>query len=325
MVRFHVSITQVAQMKVPFADVQEFVVRAEKLGYDGITLGDRTVLGPHDILDWSRVGLNQAHLNCLTTLASLATVTRKLILRTLVLNVPLKHPADLANIVATIDNISGGRFILTAAVGVTPDEYKAFKLPYEHRGGIMLEAVQIMKALWTHDEPISFKGKYFTLEDAKLASPKPVQKPHPPVWYGSHDAEGYRLKRVGRFFEGWDDGGMTNNTPEVLRKKLEVVRNEAKKLGRNADEIGVNHTFVMAIGKDDAEARKTADDYLLKIRGQRQNVTPAAGSPKRCTEHIRRLAEAGATDFTLSLIPYTYRENVEMMELFAKEVIPNFR
>lgn len=128
----------------------------------------------------------------LIAMAGAAAVTKKMRIGTSVLLVALYAPLKLAEDVAVIDNLSGGRFVFGIAPGYVSKEFAAHGVPREERGGRFEEAIDLMTTAWTQ-ESFSFNGKYFKIPEAQV-TPRPVQKPHPPIWYGvSHPAA---LKRA---------------------------------------------------------------------------------------------------------------------------------
>ena len=193
----------------------------------------------------------------------------------------------------------------------------------------MVEAIQIIRALWTQDD-VSFKGEYFEFEHMRLASEKPFQKPAPPIWIDTDGNKEYLLKRVARYADGWDKRYSQKKAEDTaylqeFKDNIQFIKSEAKKLGRDPEAIRHSlGSMVMAIGKDDAATRKLADDFLLKVRGESFG-SPSSGNPERAIAYIQRFIEAGATDIKVSFVPYSIPENMRMMELFAKEDIPHFK
>ena len=110
--------------------------------------------------------------------------------------VPLHHPVDLAERVATMDIITGGRFALSAALGYRDEEYNAFGLPRRRRVSRYLECLEVMRQLWTQDE-VTFHGEHFDLDRAQMTL-RPIQQPHPPIWVAANgDAAIKRAARRG--------------------------------------------------------------------------------------------------------------------------------
>ena len=118
----------------------------------------------------------------LSAMAGAAAVTERMRIGTAVLLVPLYAPLKLAEDIAVIDNLSGGRFVFGVAPGYVSQEFTAHGVPREERVGRFEEALDLMIQAWS-GEPFSFEGRYYRVPEGRV-TPKPVQSPHPPIWYG---------------------------------------------------------------------------------------------------------------------------------------------
>lgn len=128
-------------------------------------------------------------------MAGAAAVTERMRIGTTVLLVPLYAPLKLAEDVAVLDNLSGGRFVFGVAPGYVSEEFAAHDVPREERVGRFEEALDLMVKAWT-EERFAFEGKYYRVGEAQV-TPKPVQRPHPPIWYGV-SAKGSLRRAVAR-------------------------------------------------------------------------------------------------------------------------------
>lgn len=135
----------------------------------------------------------------LTLAAATAAVTSRIQVGTAIIVLPLYHPVHVAEDVATIDRISGGRFVLGVGLGYQAVDFDAFDVPVRQRVSLFEESTEIIRRLWTEDR-VSFAGKRFRLKDVHL-EPRPVQDPHPPLWLagGSDDS----IKRAARLGDAW--------------------------------------------------------------------------------------------------------------------------
>jgi alkanesulfonate monooxygenase SsuD/methylene tetrahydromethanopterin reductase-like flavin-dependent oxidoreductase (luciferase family) len=166
----------------PYRDMLDCLPRAEALGYVSAFQASHHV---------QKDGFCPSPL---IAMAGAAAVTRKMRIGTSVLLLALYAPLKLAEDVAVLDNLSGGRFVLGVAPGYVSKEFAAHGVPREERGGRFEEALDLMTAAWTKGS-FAFDGKFFKVPEA-VVTPKPVQKPHPAIWYGvSHPAA---LKRAVR-------------------------------------------------------------------------------------------------------------------------------
>lgn len=163
----------------------ETSILADGLGYDYVTVGDHFFLSPEF---YRRAGGDPDRpdkLDAWVALAALAAETKAVKIGTRVSPLPFYLPARLAKMVATVDIISGGRALLGAGAGAYRDEAVAYGVGWgRHRERIdrMIEEIEIILKLWTEDRT-TFKGKYYSVLDAPFW-PKPIQKPHPPIWFG---------------------------------------------------------------------------------------------------------------------------------------------
>ena len=132
-------------------------------------------------------------------LAAIAARTERLRLGTGVLLLPLQHPFKVAEDAATLDVISNGRCILGVGAGYQPRDFTPFGVPPTQRGSLLDEGLQIIRACWT-EEAFSFRGRHFTLQDVSQR-PRPVQKPHPPIWVGGSSQKA--LERAARWGDAW--------------------------------------------------------------------------------------------------------------------------
>jgi alkanesulfonate monooxygenase SsuD/methylene tetrahydromethanopterin reductase-like flavin-dependent oxidoreductase (luciferase family) len=147
----------------------EEVTRAEELGFHSVWMEEHHAVTDHY---WP---------SPLTVLAGYATRTTTMTLGTDIVVAAFHHPVRLAEDVAMLDVMSNGRVVLGIAIGYKPDEFALYGVDLEKRGARFEEQLAIMKGLWTQ-ETVSFKGRYYTV-DGRI-EPKPVTKPHPPLWIG---------------------------------------------------------------------------------------------------------------------------------------------
>jgi probable F420-dependent oxidoreductase len=165
--------------------VLETSVLADQLGYDYITVGDHFFLPPNS---YKRIGGDPDKpdkLDAWVTLSALAAKTKRVKLGTRVSPVPFYLPSRLAKIVTTVDIVSGGRAVLGVGAGWYREEAVSFGIRWgSHKKRIerMLEGLEIMLKLWS-EEKATFQGKHYRVSEAPFW-PKPVQKPHPPIWFG---------------------------------------------------------------------------------------------------------------------------------------------
>ena len=151
-----------------------------------------------------RLGDKPYH-EALTVLTAVATQTSTVRLGTSVLVLPWHHPVRLAKTIASLDDLSGGRVVLGVGVAVAEDEYANLGADFAGRGAVADEMLQAMKELWTADLP-SFAGATFAFDGLRF-SPKPVQRPHPPILVGGNSPAA--LRRVVEHGDGWHPLGVS--------------------------------------------------------------------------------------------------------------------
>ena len=291
-----------------YAYLRELFRAADRLGYDGASLYDL---------------LSIPTLECWTTLSALAAETERVRLIPMVLANLYRHPATLAKMAATLDVISGGRLVLGIGAGGGEGDHNAYGLPYppmRERARMLGEAVQVIRLLWS-GERVSFEGEYYRLDNALC---DPAQRPGPPILIGGH-GERYLLRAAAQHAD------ITN-----MRADMSIAEHEAKRrvlddhchaVGREPSEVALSHNAHVFIGRDDA-----AVNALLTEHAARHNMSPErfraslgnaiVGTPPQCIEQLRQYADYGIRWFFL-LFPEPVR--VADMELFASEVLPQFR
>ena len=141
-----------------------------------------------------------------------------------------RHPIVMAKMLTTIDALSNGRLICGFGVGWWAEEFAALGIPFHTRGRQGDEMLRAFKELWTSDAP-RFDGEFYRFSNIGFA-PKPVQKPHPPLWIGGHSPGAFR--RVITLGDGWH---ATSQSPEQLRYSLERLQQAAEKAGRSLDTL----------------------------------------------------------------------------------------
>jgi probable F420-dependent oxidoreductase len=166
----------------------------------------------------------------LTALTWMAAHTSTLRLGTGILLVPQRNPVYTAKQIASLDYLSNGRVDFGIGIGWLKEEFAALGVPWADRAGRTRECVELMVNLWCEDIS-SYQGEYFQLE-AAYQNPKPVQKPHPPLFFGGESLPA--LRRVATMGQGWYGFNMS---PETLEGHLENLHKELEKAGRSRQDI----------------------------------------------------------------------------------------
>ena len=193
-------------------------------------------------------------LEAYTALAALAVATSRIRLGALVTGVTYRHPSVLAAEVVTVDHVSGGRVNLGMGAAWHAAEHHRLGIdfpPVKERAGRLEEAIQVCRLLWTEDGA-DFDGRSYRLA-AGSYNPKPVQRPHPPIWVGA-GGERLMLPIAGRQADVWHGFG----PPAEMARKLGIVRRAAAEAGRDPSEIACSTNLSLSEPWD--EVRRRVDD-----------------------------------------------------------------
>src|SRR5918999_3921426 len=165
---------------------------AETLGYDSLSVNDHIVF-------------HTSWVDAIGTLSAVAASTIRILIGTSILNIVVRNPVVSAKALAAIDILSSGRLFAGVGPGSHRGDYDACGIDFSERWPRFSEALQVIVMLLSKDNsssgPIDYKGKYYTLNDI-LLPPKPVKKPHPPIYVGSWGSD-VGLKRVAKYSNGW--------------------------------------------------------------------------------------------------------------------------
>ena len=304
----------------PLANPESIVALArkgEELGFGFISVSDHIVI-PRDInsrYPYSESGefVGGADGECLeqlTLLTYLAANTETVRLLTSVMVLPHRPPVLTAKILATIDVLSGGRLIVGCGVGWMREEFEALGAPpFDERGAVGSDYIRAFKELWTSDNP-SFESSYASFSDIAFA-PRPVQKPHPPIWVGGESPPA--LRRAALLGDVWYPIGANPRflvgTLEQYASYADRVRGYAREGGRDPSEVG----FAYSVGwYNDREAQTGTD-------GQRRRFT---GAPQQIADDIKAYEELGVSHISVGLQAGTLAETMDRLERFATVVKP---
>ena len=291
--------------------------KGEELGFDALLTGDH-ILVPRNISSvypYTEGGEfpgspSGESMEQITLLSYIAGQTSKIRLVTSVLIVPHRNPLIAAKSLATLDVLSGGRLVVGVGVGWMREEFEALGLPpFEERGAVTDEYIRAFKVLWTEDNP-SFEGKYISFDDISFL-PKPVQKPHPPIWVGGESRPA--LRRTAELANGWYPLGSNPTFPmataEQLKGGLARLAEYARRFGRDPSEIEtIYRTHQFELTKTPAGA-----DRL-----------PFVGDADQIAGDIRQYGEMGVTSMVWDFLRQTEDLDVmlDRMEDFATQVWP---
>jgi probable F420-dependent oxidoreductase len=288
---------------------------AERAGFDFLSVSDHLVVpaqlrSAYPYTAGGTFGGEEGHcLDQLATIAFLAGATERLRLLTSVLVLPYRPAIPTAKLLASIDVLSNGRLIVGAGAGWMREEFLHLEVPFEARGALTDEYLQAFRELWTEDRP-AYRGQYVRFSDL-LFYPKPIQKPHPPIWIGGESAAARR--RAIRFGAAWYPASNNQrrplDTPERLRAEIAGMQSECERAGRHPALLGISllvqHPFEWS-------QRNIQDGSARAL---------FTGSSSQMRADAAALADIGVGHVAVRLGGASLAEAVGRLERFGAEVI----
>ena len=288
----------------------EYGVKMEELGYDSLWVWDHILLG---------VDPNFPIVDSLTLLTAIAARTTRIKLSTGILVLPLRNPVLLAKQLSTMDQLSNGRLLMAMAVGWYKREFDAAGIPFEQRGLIMDDNLEILKRLWMEDK---VDGEWTNHKvSAGVMYPKPVQKPRPPLLIGGYVDK--VLKRAAEKGDGW----LTYfYKPESFAISWEKLRNFAAEAGKNPDELMNGAQLPIMVGKSRKDVEGPMMEWLNRdfdiAQGSLSTMDSAImGTVDECVAQLKEHLAVGVQK--IIFVPYKYQ--MDQCEIIAKEIIPKLK
>jgi len=222
----------------------------------------------------------------------------------------------LAKSLSTLDQLSRGRLDVGIGTGGKARPFAAFGMSSDRYVARFTEGLALMKALWTEPR-VTFDGEFWQLTDAPM-EPKPVQKPHPPIWFGANTPPA--LRRAVRLGDGFFGAGSAPTAR--FAEQVKTVRAALADAGRDPASFPVAKRVYIVVDDDAARARERVNAVMERLYGRRVpdiEAAAVAGTPADCVRAVREVAAAGA-----ELILFTtVVEPAEQAERLAAEVIPH--
>jgi probable F420-dependent oxidoreductase len=281
--------------------IRRYLARAEALGFTGAWVVEQVIgtipsLEPIELLTYA------------------AATTTRLRLGAAVLLTALRSPVHTAKSLATLDQLSGGRLDVGVGLGGSTAVYPAFGLSAERRAARFAEGIGLMKRLWTEPR-VTFDGAFYRLKDIPM-EPKPLQRPHPPIWFGAHHPDALRrAAALGDAFMGAGSLSTAKFAEEValLRRTLEAA-------GRDPEAFPVAKRVYIAVDADRARAGRRLAEWFggFYHRPQLAEEVSVWGSVEECAEGLRAVVAAGARLLMLNPV----FDDEEQLERFAAELAP---
>ena len=262
--------------------VRQVAQRADALGFRDLWVTENT-------LD---------HVFCfdpVVVLTYAAAVTTSIRLGVAVVVLPIHSPIHVAHQVATLDYVSNGRAILGVGLG-RDHHYSQFQVPRERRVRRFREGVELIKALWTEPK-VSYRGSFFQLEDGTMA-PKPVQKPHPPIWLGGGHPDA--LRRAATITDGWMGSG--GSSAAHFARCVPLLRAELDKAGRDPATFPISKRVFLSVHERADVARAELHRWFTTVYHNPDGTDASGvhGTPEQVRERLEELVAMGANHLLLN-------------------------
>ena len=317
-----------------YADVMSQVQLADELGYDMAWLAELHFARQFSVMPAP-----------LLMASALSQTTKQIKLGTAVNLLPLHHPLRIAEEVATLDVLSGGRAVFGIGRGSNPNHYRGYGIPIEERNDRFVEGLDLALRAWKEDE-LDFEGRFYQAHGIRL-EPKPIQQPHPPVYVASNGADTFPL--VGSL------GHSILVTPLIITVQgvndgLANYRETLVANGHDPSSVKVVVNVPVYVGETEKEARAgfepTVNNYLGTLRSMQNNSRGsgrafqidyddlynelgAIGTPDQVAERLEQFSELYQPQEFMCWFNIggmlTDEEVGRSMRLFADEVMPRFR
>jgi probable F420-dependent oxidoreductase len=284
--------------------LQAFCARAEALGFGSL---------------WTQEGIlsSMPSLEPVELLTFAAAATRRARLGVAVLLTPVRSPVHLAKSLGALDHLSRGRLIAGVGIGGNTNVYPAYGISTARRAARFEEGLRLMQQLWTEPR-VTFTGEFWQLANVTM-EPKPVQRPHPPLWFGAHRPPA--VARAARMGDGFIGAG--GSSTAAFADVVATLRAALAEAGRDASRFPISKRVYLAVDEDRERARRRLVEwfggfYRDASLAERVSVW---GPPDECAARLREVVAAGAGLLILNPV-FDEREQLERL---ANEVIPQVR
>lgn len=304
--RFSISIPQRDTDGFDAAGFTSYLARAEELGFEGgwtleQVIGRSPLIAPMELLAYA------------------AACTTRLRLGVAVLITSLHDPLQLASTVTAVDRLSHGRLDLGVAPGGGFRKFEAFGVEKSTFISSFTEGLEVMKAAWSDEPTVTYHGRFRHIDGLPI-QPKPVQRPHPPIWFGANAPKAIaRAVRLGDAFLGAGSSTTANFVDAV-----NTVRSELDKQGKNPTGFTIGKRVYLMVDDDAGRARERVLAGLHRIYGEMPGIeaVPVSGTPDDVVRGVREVIDAGADMVLLNPVGQHVAEDREQMERLAADVIP---
>lgn len=316
---------------IDFEMIKSVALLCESLGFEKLWVADHLILGNE-----SRI------LESWTVMSCLAATTSRIRIGSKVLCYVFRHPAILAKMASTLDVVSGGRLELGLGSGWYEEEATRYGVTFptlSTRIEQLSEYIEVLRRMFTEANP-SFRGKHYIIENA-VCNPKPIQKPHPPIWIGTLRGGKKMFNLIARYA----DGVNTLGSLESVKDKLDGIRNACASLDRDFNKLATSWDAHVLIGRTDDEVREKKrkinthnpnyPSYLFFSPDARQKhgmpdrmtwkefeEINLIGKPDQIIKRIENFLKIGVKEFVLWFLDLPSTDGIR---LFSEEVMSCFR
>ena len=288
-----------------------FAQAGDALGVESVWTGDHIVLpaAGTDQYPYTPDGSFQAPsdapvMETMTVLSYVASRTQRVRIGSTVVILPHRNPIVQAKMFATLDVLTGGRVICGVGVGWLEKEFQTLGVSYADRGALSDEYLAIFKCLWTEEYP-EFRGRFYSFDGIRFY-PKPVQKPHVPIWVGGHSRAA--IRRAARYGDAWHP---TRQTPEYVAERIPYLRRSAEESERDPDRIEVSLKRSLHF-----------TDIGLPETGSTRTGAAVVGSTQEVIDDVRHCRQLGIDQLTYDFRTPDVDQCIRTMEHFVEKVAP---
>ncbi len=281
--------------------LRDYLGRAEALGYDSVWVQEQ-ILG------------NSPMLEPITLLTFAAALTSRVRLGTSVILPLTRNPVHLAKALSSLDQLSQGRLTLGVGMGGPHVPEAAFGIAKESRARRFVEVLKVTKALWTQPHA-TFAGEFWKFENVAM-EPKPLQKPHPPIWFGARDETA--LRRTVRHGDGWMGAGSSTTADFIAQSTM--LRRLLEEAKRDPGKFPISKRVYLALDDNRDRAEKRLREWF-GARYKNADMAPRVsiwGGVAEVVDKLGELVRAGAQHFLLNPV----FDDAEHLEKLASEVMP---
>jgi alkanesulfonate monooxygenase SsuD/methylene tetrahydromethanopterin reductase-like flavin-dependent oxidoreductase (luciferase family) len=255
---------------------------------------------------------------------------------------PLYHPVLLAEELATLDVVCGGRICVGLGLGYIPREYEVLGVPFSERGRRLNEIIEILKLMWTSDR-VSYQGRFYSLDDIPVHI-RPLQRPHPPIWVGAGSPAGIERAarlgdawpitpqvapqdlpaQVGRFLDAREKAGRPRSGRQPLRREIMIGKDREAAL-RRAVEVAT--PWYLNMLRSGHYTYVDADEMVASIPGV-LSAHWVLGDADDCAAQLREIGESAPVNPVITRANWpgmTTAESVSYIDMLGQQLIPSLK